>query len=215
MSKVEQQEEQYVLRVVDPELADKIRKVLREEENIQGSVELTFPENGRQGHLQVEGKEYNVNVLDLPTLVESYKTYDDTNLVKTGDIGQMLVVGGEVPQGQIEAIDGVTPPMRKARARHLRKKPDVTPDEVSHVEKAIFDILNGYAPAHTEFYDIEEEYTVDEATGTVAWKQVAKGDKGEKKKERKEKAPKADKALPAAEGAAGAGEGPSSQPAAD
>lgn len=27
--------------------------------------------------------------MDLPTVVESYKTYDDTNLIKTADIGQV------------------------------------------------------------------------------------------------------------------------------
>lgn len=46
-------------------------------------------ENGREGELQVRGQTYKVHVLDLPTVVESYKTYDDENLVKTGDIGQV------------------------------------------------------------------------------------------------------------------------------
>lgn len=117
MARADGNEEQYVLRVLDPELALKLRKALREEENVQGSVELTFQgtfgvqkdhykrcsaqclhacllkwyltDSGRVGRLFVEGKAYQVNVLDLPTLVESYKTYDDINLVKTGDIGQV------------------------------------------------------------------------------------------------------------------------------
>jgi TATA-binding protein-associated factor Taf7 len=37
----------------------------------------------------VAGQPYPVRVLDLPTIVESYKTYDDINLVKTGDVGQV------------------------------------------------------------------------------------------------------------------------------
>lgn len=53
-----------------------------------------------------------------------------------------------------------------------RLPPPSPPSQVSLVEKAIFDVLNGYAPANTQFRDIEEEYVVDEATGLGAWKQV-------------------------------------------
>lgn len=105
-----------MLRIVDAALADKLRRILREEETLQGNLELNFPgactwgvlkvlellgfsltnfllynraEHGRSGLLVVEGQEFPVSVLDLPTMVESYKTYDDVNLVKTGDIGQV------------------------------------------------------------------------------------------------------------------------------
>jgi len=51
---------------------------------------FSFPsENGREGELQIGSQAHKVHVLDLPTVVESYKTYDDENLVKTGDIGQV------------------------------------------------------------------------------------------------------------------------------
>lgn len=40
----------------------------------------------------VEGVRYPVTLQDLPTVVESYKTLDDTNLVKTADIGQVSVL---------------------------------------------------------------------------------------------------------------------------
>eukprot|EP00955_Chlamydomonas_euryale_P097984 365119-Chlamydomonas_euryale.AAC.19 len=46
-------------------------------------------DSGRHGKLLVDGTEHRVDVMHLPTIVESYKTYDDTNLVKTGDIGQV------------------------------------------------------------------------------------------------------------------------------
>ncbi len=32
---------------------------------------------------------YPVKLLNLPTVVEAYKTYDDINLVKINDIGQV------------------------------------------------------------------------------------------------------------------------------
>lgn len=83
-----------------------------------------------------------MTVLDLPSVVESYKTLDDVNLVKTTDIGQVLVVGegGAAPDeaAALEARDGVTPPMRNARGRVFRKPIDVSPQVVQKVE---FDLL--------------------------------------------------------------------------
>jgi transcription initiation factor TFIID subunit 7 len=46
-------------------------------------------EDPRRGQFTVGGRSYPVTLLDLPTVVESYKTYDDINLVKTNDIGQV------------------------------------------------------------------------------------------------------------------------------
>jgi TATA-binding protein-associated factor Taf7 len=56
-------------------------------------------ENGREGVLNVAGQPYPVRVLDLPTIVESYKTYDDINLVKTGDVGQVRQPAGVLQVG--------------------------------------------------------------------------------------------------------------------
>jgi TAFII55 protein conserved region len=37
----------------------------------------------------VGGEAFPAHVLNLPTIVESYKTYDDIHLVKSNDIGQV------------------------------------------------------------------------------------------------------------------------------
>lgn len=52
------------------------------------------PQNDRLGELEVSTEDgrhdnYFVNLQDLPTVVEAYKTYDDVNLVKVGDVGQV------------------------------------------------------------------------------------------------------------------------------
>ena len=36
-----------------------------------------------------EGHEYAFALLDLPTILETYKTYNDSDLVKSNDIGQV------------------------------------------------------------------------------------------------------------------------------
>lgn len=54
------------------------------------TVNPVFSENPRQGTLTIgDDRVLSVAVQDLPTIVESFKTYDDTNLVKTNDIGQV------------------------------------------------------------------------------------------------------------------------------
>jgi len=164
------QEEQFLLRFADPSLAARIKKALREEIKLEeGCLQLNFPDSGRKGQLQFEGVNYGVDLLDLPTVVESYKTLDDINLVKTGDIGQVLLVGSEVTSGQIESKDGVTPPMQNARKRHFKQIPKVDPQVVSKVEADLFGILRGHAPMGYEFYDVEEEYVVDPETGAGSW----------------------------------------------
>lgn len=44
---------------------------------------------GRKGTFSFDGTVLPASLKDLPTIVECYKTYDDVNLVKTGDIGQV------------------------------------------------------------------------------------------------------------------------------
>ena len=47
---------------------------------------------GHSGVFRLNKKEYPVHQLDLPTHVESFKTYDDRILEKTSDGNQMLLV---------------------------------------------------------------------------------------------------------------------------
>ena len=45
---------------------------------------------GRAGTMTFQGEEYSFSLLDLPTILESYKTYNDVDLVKSNDIGQVI-----------------------------------------------------------------------------------------------------------------------------
>jgi len=44
---------------------------------------------GQPGTLKVGGDKFAAHLLDMPTIVETYKTYDDVHLVKSNDIGQV------------------------------------------------------------------------------------------------------------------------------
>eukprot|EP00850_Spirogloea_muscicola_P008012 SM000042S15279 [mRNA] locus=s42:50232:51358:+ [translate_table: standard] len=84
-------------------------------------------EDGRSGTFTVGNLELPAYLLDLPCVVESFKTYDDNTLIKTADVGQMIVVQrpeDAPPQGP-ECRHGLTPPMRDARRRRFRRDPDL------------------------------------------------------------------------------------------
>lgn len=155
-------EEHYVLRVQPPDLAAKLRAWLREERGLDGRAELLFADNGRRGTLTVEGAAYPVSLEDLPTRVESFKTLDDNNLVKMADVGQVLVVhapGTQLPPpppralvekaadpaalAAVEARDGVTPAMRRARARQFRPRVTIGREAVLKFEECLLEILQG------------------------------------------------------------------------
>lgn len=50
---------------------------------------MKYSEDGRSGTFAIGNESFPASLLDLPCVVESYKTYDDTNLIKTADIGQV------------------------------------------------------------------------------------------------------------------------------
>ncbi len=46
-------------------------------------------EDGRGGTFVIGNDRFPASLLDLPCVVESYKTYDDSVLIKTADVGQV------------------------------------------------------------------------------------------------------------------------------
>ena len=101
-------------------------------------------ESGVNGTMCFEGVKYQLTVLNLPAVTECYKSYDDVNLVKSGDVGQILIVGDliddEASTG--ETKDGITPPMRNARQRVFREPISVSKETVKKVEEQLFAILD-------------------------------------------------------------------------
>lgn len=58
-----------------------------------------------------------MQLIDLPTIIESYKTLDNKNLYKTGDISQMLVCSDDPdtysPPAKGASIDDMTASRKK------------------------------------------------------------------------------------------------------
>ncbi|XP_044468166.1 transcription initiation factor TFIID subunit 7-like [Mangifera indica] len=155
-------EEQFILRV-PPSVAERIERLLNEDPSSgeDKSLDLSFSENGRSGTFVIGNDHFPVSLLDLPSVVESYKTYDDSALVKTADIGQMIMVreAGDSAPDVVEYRHGITPPMRDARKRRFRREPDLNPELVQRVEKDLLNIMSGgtIENADPEVNDQEED----------------------------------------------------------
>ncbi|CAL4948444.1 unnamed protein product [Urochloa decumbens] len=144
-------EEQFILRV-PPSVAERIERLMNESAAAaassnpeDASLDLSFSEDGRNGTFMIGNESFPASLLDLPAVVESYKTYDDSVLIKTADIGQMIMVREEndpAPEG-VEYKHGLTPPMRDARRRRFRREPDLNAELVNQVEKHLINIMHG------------------------------------------------------------------------
>lgn len=90
-------EEHYVLRVLDPDLQAELseRLATAPSEEALPPCHLRFSDDDRRATFEFAGRRYPARIVDLPTVVESYKSYDDVNLVKTADVGQVVLVGDD------------------------------------------------------------------------------------------------------------------------
>ncbi|KAK3204905.1 hypothetical protein Dsin_018951 [Dipteronia sinensis] len=154
-------EEQFILRV-PPSVAELIDGLLSENAaSDDKSLDLSFSEDGRSGTFVIGNDHFPVYLMDLPCVVESFKAYDDSALVKTAEIGQMIMVRepGDSAPDVIEYRHGLTPPMRDARKRRFRREPDLNPELVQRVEKDLVNIMTGATieNAEPEVNDHEED----------------------------------------------------------
>ncbi|KAF7149710.1 hypothetical protein RHSIM_Rhsim02G0077200 [Rhododendron simsii] len=147
-------EEQFVLRV-PPSVAERIESLLNENGSSSDdkSLDLPFSEDGRNGTFVIGNDRFPASPLDLPCIVESYKTYDDSVLINTADIGQMIMVREQCDPrpDAVEYRHGLTSPMRDARRQRFCREPDLNPELVQRVER---DLLNIMAGGTTENMDI-------------------------------------------------------------
>ncbi|PKA63015.1 hypothetical protein AXF42_Ash007811 [Apostasia shenzhenica] len=51
-----------------------------------------FLDDGRTSSFAIGNDRFPANLLDLPTTVKSYKTYDDAVLIRTNDVGRIIMV---------------------------------------------------------------------------------------------------------------------------
>ncbi|KAK9130823.1 hypothetical protein Sjap_011310 [Stephania japonica] len=153
-------EEQFILRL-PPSIAERVDRLLSDNASSSEdkSLDLSFSEDGRTGTFIIGNDHLPASLLDLPGIVESYKTYDDNVLIKTADIGQIIMVrdeGENAPDG-LEYKHGLTPPMRDARRRRFRREPDLNPELVQRAEKDLVNIMTGGTAENVDVEVVEQE----------------------------------------------------------
>ncbi|KAL5662936.1 hypothetical protein ACJX0J_023044, partial [Zea mays] len=140
-------EEQFILRV-PPSVAERIERLMNESAASssnphEASLDLSFSEDGRNDTFMIGNESFPASLLDLPAVVESYKIYDASVLLKL--LMLMIMVREEndpAPEG-VEYKHGLTPPMRDARRRRFRREPDLNAELVNQVEKHLISIMHG------------------------------------------------------------------------
>ncbi|KAF2013231.1 hypothetical protein BU24DRAFT_232774 [Aaosphaeria arxii CBS 175.79] len=154
-------ESQFVLRMQPGPDCDLLRKAI-EEKTIGKSVShggpgvqfRFFDREGRRATVLIQGRLYAACMVDLPCVVESMKSWNKKDWVKTADVCQMLLVLGRVTsEEEAKKFDiprdintsshqyphGLTPPMHHVRRRRFR--PRVSYHRIEQVEAEVNALL--------------------------------------------------------------------------
>jgi transcription initiation factor TFIID subunit 7 len=137
-------ESQFILRMQPGPDCDLLRKSI-EEKTIGKSLSQGgpgvyfrfFDKEGRRAMVTIQGHSYAASMVELPTVIETMKSWNKKDWVKTADVCQMLLVLGRVtsedeakkyPRPSFIEPDshrfphGITPPMRWARKLRFRPR---------------------------------------------------------------------------------------------
>ena len=98
-------EEQFVLRL-PLDIAEQVRK----EE--KPSLKFIF-RNDREASITYKDTHFDATLVDLPCILETYKTSDSKQFCKTADVCKMLVTG----KAKKQHPNGLTPPLQQVRRR--------------------------------------------------------------------------------------------------
>ncbi|KAL1931387.1 hypothetical protein VTP01DRAFT_9529 [Rhizomucor pusillus] len=176
-------EEHLILRMPQDEMCERLREYVRKRE-IPEDVKMQFKDS-RRGHFYIDGKRYNVTLMDLPTIIESQKTLDKKQFFKVADISQMLLVEPETAPDDLnrpttaaeKSSDpysyphGLGPPLKHVRKRRFRKK--LSKRAIEEVEREVERLLEVDATAEDVQYetldtrDLEMENESDVGTQDI------------------------------------------------
>ncbi|KAB8356620.1 hypothetical protein FH972_024198 [Carpinus fangiana] len=185
-------EENIILRMKPGPDCDLIRKAIderrlgaRPEENGVRVAMRFFGKDGRRASVSVADSHYGAVLVDLPTIIESMKSWDKRGWWKSADICQMLLVLGritapedaktmplpsELDQKTWQWPHGLTPPMHNVRKRRFRKRVsyrtiEAAEQEVERLlaedEKALKAGGNVEAPQIIDLDELREQEEVD------------------------------------------------------
>ncbi|KAI9493420.1 TAFII55 protein conserved region-domain-containing protein [Zychaea mexicana] len=154
-------EEHLILRLPQGETCERLRESVRKRE-VPDDVKLTMKDS-RRGYFWIGGRKYDTTLMDLPTIIESQKTFDKKQFYKIADISQMLLVDdgttpSEEANSRVSSSDpymfqhGLTPPLKYVRRRRFRKK--LSKRAIEEVEQEVERLLEVDAQAEDVQYEV-------------------------------------------------------------
>ncbi len=168
-------EEHIVLRILPGIFdAEKLRQAISNG-RAPSDFTMSFHDN-RRATIIMSGHAYAARLVDLPTIIETQKTFDKKQFHKIADICQMLVVTHELHGDELERWksgygempnhpminwpDGLSAPLHNVRVRGFRKR--ISKRSIEDVEKQVQKLIDADAAPGTlevkiEWLNPEEE----------------------------------------------------------
>ncbi|TGJ83577.1 hypothetical protein E0Z10_g5178 [Xylaria hypoxylon] len=189
-----QRESNFILRVMDGEPAQYLKKALAEgtigQPKASGGADFSvqFIDNReRRAMVTINGINYAAVLVQLPTITEAMKTWDRRSMMKNSDVTEMLlcfaVVNNEldaktmplpsmVMRNEMKWPHGITPPMHDAPNRRFRKT--LTEKQWERTQNQVTKLLDDDAAADEVTHDwvdddgfADEEGEDDDAEGEL------------------------------------------------
>jgi transcription initiation factor TFIID subunit 7 len=180
-------EAQFVLRMPAGRDCDLLRKAIEDKtigkSQSQGGPGVHFrffDREGRRTMITIQGRLYAATMVELPCVIESLKSWNKKDWVKTADVCQMLLVLGEVKNeeeakkyprpAEVEPDSyrfphGLTPPMHRVRKRRFRPRKSFM--DVERIETNTESLLTEDANAmQTKFELVDTDESEDDAEGS-------------------------------------------------
>lgn len=161
-------ERSFMLRLPEPQ-AEMVRRTLHAG-FVKDYLSIEFQADNRHATVRVGKSALSGKLLDVPTIVESFKTVDKKSFYKTADICQMLNCTEECGDPDVEIDEaeqtshkkerkfmfnhGVTPPLKNVRKRRFRKTARKKHQDCPEVEKELKRLLRADVQAENVTFEL-------------------------------------------------------------
>ena len=167
-------ESNFMMRMPEP-YAGNLQEAL-ENGGLKERLQVEFQEDGRKAKVVFDGVIFLAKLLDLPCIIEVWKSFDKKSLWKTGDVCQILIcrdpeehsfTSDEEDENTFDYFKkkmhdakkyqyphGITPPLKNVRRRRFRKTAKQKYVDAPEIEKEVKRLLRADVSAVDVTFDI-------------------------------------------------------------
>ena len=168
-------ENEFILRLPQP-YAEKLEEALNNGE-IKDRLTIEMHADDRHGTVKFDGAAFGAKLVDMPCIVESWKTLDNKSFWKTADVSQMLICKDSQADADSSSDEdvskisdpykkqiiqakkyhwphGLTPPLKNVRKKRFRKTAKKKYIEAPEIEKEVKRLLRADISAVDVTYEV-------------------------------------------------------------